>query len=119
MKHQDLDVWKKSIDITTLIYKTTENFPQHEQFGLVSQMRRCAVSIPSNIAEGCARFSDKDTIKFLSISLGAIAELQTQLIIAKNLQYANNSDDIIEELEVIKRMILNLSKYLKNKENPL
>lgn len=117
MKHQDLDIWKKSIDIVTIIYKITEKFPQNEQYGLTSQIRRSAVSIPSNIAEGCARFSDKDTLNFLSIAVGSIAELQTQLLIAKNLQYIENSDKITDELEIIKKMILNLSKYLKSKDD--
>lgn len=117
MKHQDLDIWKKSINIVTLIYKVTENFPQHELYGLTNQIRRSAISIPSNIAEGCARFSDKDTLHFLSIAVGAIAELQTQLLIAKNLQYIQNSDKITDELEIIKKMILNLSKHLKSKDD--
>ena len=117
MKHQDLDIWKKSIDVVTVIYKITEKFPQNEQYGLTSQIRRSAVSIPSNIVEGCARFSDKDTLHFLSIAVGSIAELQTQLLIAKNLQYIENSDKITDELEIIKKMILNLSKYLKSKDD--
>ncbi len=117
MNHQDLDVWKRSIDIVTAVYKLTENFPESEKFGLTGQIRRCAVSIPSNIAEGCARFSDKETIQFISIAVGSVAELQTQLIISENLQYLDESNKIINELEIIKKMLIKLSKYLKSKEN--
>lgn len=115
MRHEDLEVWKKSIDIVTDVYKITENFPQSELYGLTNQMRRCAISIPSNIAEGCARFSDKDTVKFISVSMGSVAELQTQFIIAKNLNYIENYDNIKEDLENIKKMLTGLSKFLKNK----
>jgi len=117
MRHEDLDVWKKSIEIVTDIYQITNDFPASELYGLTSQIRRSAVSIPSNIAEGCARFSDKDTIKFISVSVGSVAELQTQLIIANNLGYTNKTDKYISELENIKKMLINLSKFLKNKNN--
>ena len=116
MKHEDLDVWKKSIDIVLEIYKLTEQFPKFELYGLTNQIRRSAISVPSNIAEGCARFSDKETINFISIAIGSVAELKTQLIIAKKLQYIDNSNKITEELEVIKMMLLNLSKFLKSKD---
>ncbi len=116
MRHEDLEVWKKSVSVVTEIYKITETFPNSELYGLTSQIRRSAVSIPSNIAEGCARFSDKETVKFLSIATGSVAELQTQLLIAKNLGYDVQVENLVDELEVIKRMILKLSKYLKGKE---
>ena len=70
MRHEDLEVWKKSVSVVTEIYKITETFPNSELYGLTSQIRRSAVSIPSNIAEGCARFSDKETVKFLGIATG-------------------------------------------------
>ena len=85
--HRDLDVWKKSIDLVTLIYKYTAEYPKDEIYGLISQIRRCAMSIPSNIAEGSARTTKKDFSHFLSISLGSVAELETQLIISRNLNY--------------------------------
>ncbi len=116
MRHEDLEVWKKSVSVVTEIYKITETFPNSELYGLTSQIRRSAVSIPSNIAEGCARFSDKETVKFLSIATGSVAELQTQLLIAKNLGYDVQVENLVDELEIIKRMILKLSKYLKSKE---
>ena len=83
--HRDLDVWKKSIDLVTLIYKYTAEYPKDEVYGLTSQIRRCAVSIPSNIAEGSARTTRKDFSHFLAIALGSVAELETQLIISRKL----------------------------------
>lgn len=115
MKQEDLEVWKKSIDLVTKIYDITKLYPQSENFGLRNQMQRCAISIPSNIAEGCARFSDKETLNFISIAIGSLAELQTQLIISKNLGYIKSYDNIMEECNEIKRMLIGLSKYLKNK----
>lgn len=116
MRHEELDVWEKSITIVTEIYKLTETFPPSEIYGLTSQMRRSAVSIPSNVAECCARYSDKDTLKFISISVGSVAELQTQLIISERLNFIDNSSEYVDKLEDIKRMLLNLTKYLKSKE---
>ncbi|MBZ9652097.1 four helix bundle protein [Psychroflexus montanilacus] len=89
MNHKELDVWKVSIELVTLIYKHTENFPKNEQFGLTNQIRRSAVSIPSNIAEGSGRNGWKELHNFVSYSIGSAAELDTQLIIAKNLNYLN------------------------------
>jgi four helix bundle protein len=85
--HKDLIVWKKGIELVKLIYQATQSFPKEEIFGLTSQMRRCVVSIPSNIAEGCARNSDKELIQFLHIALGSAAELETQLVISKELSF--------------------------------
>ena len=110
MRHEDLDAWKKSINIVTDIYKLTDKFPQSEIYGLTNQMRRSAVSIASNIAEGCARFPDNDTLKFISISIGSIAELQTQLIISEKLEYTGNANELINKLEEVKRMLLGLTK---------
>jgi four helix bundle protein len=78
MNHKDLDVWKKSMNLVVLIYDITSKFPSDERFGLTSQMRRAAVSIPSNIAEGAARKGDKEFIQFLMIALGSLSELETQ-----------------------------------------
>jgi four helix bundle protein len=89
--HHDLDVWKISIEFVTMIYKYTENFPMSEMYGLTNQLRRAAVSIPSNISEGASRNTAKDFDHFLAISLGSISELETQLIIAKNLGYLKDA----------------------------
>lgn len=85
--HRDLLVWTKAIELVKVVYNSTSQFLSSEQFGLVSQMRRCAVSIPSNIAEGCGGCSDKELIQFLYIAVGSASELETQIIISKELGF--------------------------------
>lgn len=92
LSHKNLDVWKKSIELVSEIYKLTTNFPREEQFGLTSQIRRAAISIPSNISEGIARASNLETIRFLAIARSSLVELDTQIEIAINLDYLKNSD---------------------------
>ena len=89
--HKDLDVWKLSIQLLKDIYQLTSKFPSEEKFGLVVQIRRAVVSIPSNIPEGAARNSDKDYIRFLYISLGSLSEIETQLIIAEELGFSDTT----------------------------
>ena len=81
MSHKNLDAWQKAMDMAELIYKVTESLPKEERFGLISQMRRSVVSIPSNIAEGATRHSNKEYIQFLYISLGSASELETQILL--------------------------------------
>ena len=114
MYHKDMEVWKKSIELVTKVYEITKTFPDDEKFGLVSQIRRASISIPSNIAEGAARNSDKEIQRFLDISLGSIAELETQLIIAENLQYFDDIS-IYEDIKVTTALIAGLKKYLNSK----
>jgi four helix bundle protein len=83
--HKDLEVWKEAVEVSTTCYEVTKGFPREEQFGLASQMRRAAVSIASNIAEGAARASSKEFLQFLYISLGSASELDTQVEIAKRI----------------------------------
>lgn len=98
--HKDLDVWKEAVMLVKKIYELTSVFPKEEIYGLTSQIRRAVVSIPSNIAEGAARNSTKEFIQFLYIALGSCAELDTQLIIAKELGYINEDQSLLfEELE--------------------
>jgi four helix bundle protein len=113
--HHDLDVWKNAIQFVTLIYKDTESFPKSDLYGITNQIRRSAVSIPSNISEGAARTSVKEFSHFLSIALGSIAELETQLIISKNLDYLNESqfEKLTSDLVSIRRMTLGLKKSIK------
>ena len=85
MDHKELDAWKVAVELSVDIYSLTKTFPREEIFCLVQQMRRSVISISSNIAEGCARSSSKETIHFLYVSLGSLAELETQLIIATRL----------------------------------
>jgi four helix bundle protein len=103
------------MDLVEVIYKMTQQFPDAEKFGLTSQMRRSAVSIPSNIAEGAARKKDKELIQFLYIALGSIAELETQYLIAVRLEFTNK-DVVIEDLLLnVKKMLLGLKNYVIKK----
>lgn len=111
--HKDLQIWQQSIELVTIVYRLTEPFPNTEQFGLTSQMRRAAVSIPSNIAEGAARRSSKEFIQFLYISLGSLSELETQFIIAQKLGYITKTD-IFEAIESLRRKLLNFIKHCKS-----
>ena len=113
--HEDLDVWKRSLEYVTLLYHKID-FPKHEQYSLESQMKRAAISIPSNIAEGAARGTKKEFIRFLNISLGSCAELRTQIFIAHNLMYFSTEElnTLQDELNIIKRIILGLRRSLKN-----
>lgn len=117
MNHKDLDVWKKSIKLVSNIYELTKIFPKEELYCLTNQIRRCAISIPSNIAEGCARYSNKETMNFLNIAMGSIAELETQIIIANNLGYVQDCDEIYEEIITTRKLVTGLIKYLKNADN--
>jgi four helix bundle protein len=104
--HKDLLVWQKSIDLVTAMYKLTNGFPNNEIYGLTSQLRRASVSIPSNIAEGAARNSDKEFVRFLYIARASAAEVDTQLIISENLGY------IKSEKIKLKEELLGISKML-------
>lgn len=104
---KDLLIWQKSIELVTFVYKTTKYFPDEEKYGLTNQMRRSAVSVPSNIAEGHMRSTNKDFRQFISIARGSLAELETQSVISYELKYVK--DDIYKELtkkiEEITRML--------------
>ncbi|MCE2927802.1 MAG: four helix bundle protein [Rickettsiales bacterium] len=111
---EDLEVWRKAITLTDMIYTLTERFPKHELFGLSSQMRRAAVSIASNIAEGSARGSRKEYAQFISIARGSLAELRTQVIISKRREYLdkNGYDTLIVILSDIGKMLMGLLQSL-------
>ena len=113
--HSKLDVWNKSIDFVVAIYQATEAFPKEEKFGLTSQLRRAAVSIPANIAEGAARRSAKEYIQFLSHSQGSASEVETELLIAFRLGFLTKPryEELYRDLDDIGRMITGVSKYLK------
>lgn len=113
--YKDLVVWQKSMDLVVEVYKLTEDFPRSEIYGLTSQMRRCAVSIPSNIAEGRRRGTRKDYRHFLIIAYGSGAELETQIEIAKRLPFGKNLDFIKVEnlLDEVMRMLNKMLSTLK------
>ena len=114
---KDLKAWQASIAIAKQVYFLTQSFPKHEIYGLSNQIQRAAVSIPSNIAEGSARDSTKDFLRFLSISLGSLAELETQLILAEQLEYidAVTLRNLLTKTDEIQRMLRGLQKSLKAK----
>ncbi len=112
--HKDLDVWKRSVDLVSIIYSLTKGFPKEEIYGLTNQIRRAAVSIPSNISEGAGRNHSREFIQFLFISLGSVSELETQIIISENLKYllSEDSNKIQRELSELRKMILGLIRSL-------
>lgn len=104
---KELLVWQKSVDFVTTIYRITSSFPAAEKFGLTNQLRRAAVSIPSNIAEGNLRRSNLDYLQFLKIARGSCGEIETQLIISKNLGILS-----LKEYEILERYIIEIIKML-------
>lgn len=114
---RSLLIWQKSMALTTKIYFSTNHFPKEEIFGLTSQIRRSSISIPSNIAEGSGRESDKDFLRFLNISLGSLFEMQTQIEIAKNITYLNELEfnNIYEDSREVERMLVAFIKRLKDR----
>jgi four helix bundle protein len=116
--HEKLEVWTKAVELVITIYRNTSTFPKEEKFGLTSQIRRAAVSIPANIAEGAARQGSKEFLHFLSIAQGSTSELETELLIAQRLGYLEPQvhEAMYAELNAIARMIVGLSQHLKRKE---
>src|SRR6266498_3844597 len=114
--HQKLEAWNKAVELVTDIYKRTERFPKEERYGLTSQIRRAAVSIPANIAEGAGRHSRKEFAHFLSNSQGSASELETELIIAHRLGYLDEASfsGLVSEGDRIGRLITDLSRHLTN-----
>ncbi len=113
--HKDLNVWNDAMELVTDIYRLTKSFPKEELYGLTSQIRRSAVSVPSNIAEGAARKNKTEFIQFLYIALGSLSELETQLIISKNLNYSETISSLLSKVTDIRKMIFGLIKSIKNK----
>lgn len=112
--YRDLIVWQRGINLVKNIYPLTQRFPSEEKYGLISQMRRSAVSIPSNIAEGQAPQSTKEFIQFISIAEGSLAELDTQLTVSIELNYCRNNEvqEIFELIDELKRMLNSLRRQL-------
>ena len=111
---KELKVWQKAIDLVTETYLKSKDFPKEEIYGITSQIRRSAISIPSNIAEGCGRKTSKDFSNFLGIASGSAFEFETQLIICKNLEFISENDFMNLESEVnhIQNMIIKLQSTL-------
>jgi four helix bundle protein len=115
-RHKELKIWKESMDLVVEIYNLTKRFPEEERFGLISQMRRSALSVPSNIAEGAGRGGSKEFARFLAIAKGSASELETQLEIAFRLKLIDEVDfqSLTKKLEYINNMNFRLSEKLRN-----
>ena len=111
----NLKVWQKAHTLTVNVYRTTQNFPPEEKFGLTSQIRRASISIESNLAEGCGRNSDKEFARFISIAQGSAFEVRCQLILAKDLDYISDNQFhfLIQQILEINRMLNALEKKLR------
>lgn len=112
--HHDLDLWKKSLGLVEEIYEATSNLPEHEKYGLRSQMRRSVTSVSSNIAEGAARGTQKEFAKFLDVAQGSNSELETQLVLCVQLEFIDfeRAKELLGALNEISRMIVGLKKSL-------
>jgi len=114
--HCKLEAWKQAMDLARMIYSVTKDFPSEERFGLTSQMRRCAVSIPSNLAEGAGRGTRKEFVRFLHIARGSLSELQTQCILAKDFGFIDNSEEIVERCNMVFKLICGLITSLEKRQ---
>lgn len=108
-QHRNLIVWQKGMELVVQIYSMTKNFPKDELYGLTSQIRRAAVSVPSNVAEGSRRKTQKDRSHFYSIALGSVSEIETQVEIAQRLGYCDKASSVMDLLDELARMLNKLS----------
>jgi len=116
---EELSVWQKSVDFVAEVYKLVSDFPKVEKYGLTTQIKRSAISIPSNIAEGSGRNSDKEFLYFLSVATGSSYELHTQIILTQKLGLIDKekTQNLISQLREIQKMIHGLQKYLQSKKS--
>jgi len=113
--YKDLELWQVSMNFVSEVYTLTKSFPKEELYGLTSQIRRCVISIPSNIAEGSSRKGTKEFIQFLWIANGSLSEFETQIEIAQKLGYIASIDIILEKVKHIRKMLHGLIHSLENK----
>ena len=111
-KHHDLKAWQEAMQLVKDVYAVTTSFPKEESYGLTSQIRRAAVSIPSNIAEGAARTGTKEFLRFLSVARGSLSELETQLILAKELNFMKSNIELFKRLNSVFGLIGGLMNSL-------
>ena len=114
--HRQLIVWQKSLRFAKIIYTVTASFPRREIYGLSSQLRRAAVSVPSNISEGAARTGCKEFIKFLNIARASLAEVETQILISDDLGYIQDSAGLLQKMKEIERMLNSLITSLRRRQ---
>lgn len=117
MEYKNLDVWIEARKLTRLVYDLTKNYPNEEIFGLTNQIRRCAVSVPSNIAEGCGRATSKDTTHFLFIARGSLYELETQIYLSSDLEYINDESltNTLNQVILCKKLLNGFINYYRKK----
>lgn len=113
--HKSLEVWQQAMELVKLTYLVSASFPKVEQFGLTSQMRRAAVSVPSNIAEGVARGTTKEYVHFLNIARGSLSELDTQFEIARMLEFVEDSHPVFQQIENVARLLTGLHRAMSIK----
>lgn len=113
--HHGLRVWQDAMRLVTDLYQATASFPDHERFGLVSQIRKAAISVPSNIAEGAARGSAKEFVRFLLIARGSLAELDTQLRIAQDLRFLQDAGPLLDDMEDLQITLGSLIKVQRKR----
>ena len=115
--YRDLEVWQKAMRLVKRIYRVTQKFPRDERFGLTNQLRRAAISVPSNLAEGHARFGAGEFSRFISITMGAVAELETQILLSCDLGYINSTlaNELLAELDSIGKMLRGLAKSIQRR----
>jgi four helix bundle protein len=118
LTYKDLDVWNRTRKLVKIVYLLTEKFPKSEIFGLTSQIRRCVISVPLNIAEGCGRYHKKDIIRFMYISRGSLNELETILQLAQDLNIitTNDLEELLDECLHCKRLLNGFIKYVQKAE---
>jgi four helix bundle protein len=118
--YQDLEVWKKAIDLAVVCYRLTAAIPAHEIYGMASQIRRSATSVPANIAEGRGRRSTRDFIRFLDIAYGSLMELETQILLANQLDYMDSrtTDELLMRSAEIGKMLNGLRTALRSRPAP-
>lgn len=117
--YKDLIAWQKGMDLVATIYDATQSFPSHEQFGLTSQLRRAAVSVPSNIAEGKAHYSNRDFVRFLRHARGSLAEIETQVLIAQQRKYLNTetATNLSQKIAELGRILSGLINSLRDEDS--
>jgi|SRR5690349_14945833 len=117
--YRDLEVWQRAMRLVKRIYEVTRKFPTDERFGLTNQLRRAAVSVPSNLAEGHARFGAGEFSRFLSITMGSVAELETQILLSLNLGYIKEpvTHELLAERDVVGKMLRGLAKSIERRRH--
>ncbi len=113
--HRDLKAWQQAMELVAKVYSSTAHFPQHEQFGLTSQLRRAAVSVPANIAEGFARNGTKELLHFLGIASGSLSELDTLVELAHTLGYLEQREEIQRQVDDVSGLVMGLAASIRRK----